>query len=125
MKKERLSRRESEVMEILHRLESGTAAEVRDAMEDAPTDPAVRSTLRILVDKGHLTFGWDGPRYVYTPAVSTNEAGRSALEGLLDTFFDGSTEGVMTALLDMRGGLSNEERTRLKKLIDEAAAEGR
>ena len=112
-------------MEILHRLESGTAAEVRDAMEDAPTDPAVRSTLRILVDKGHLNFGWDGPRYVYTPAVSTNEAGRSALEGLLDTFFDGSTEGVMAALLDMRGGLSNEERGRLKKLIDEAAAEGR
>ena len=120
-----LSRREREVMAIVHRLGRATAAEVRQVMEDAPTDAAVRSTLRILVDKEHLQFDSDGPRYVYHPTMPRTDAGRSALGTLLDTFFDGSTEGAMAALLDLRGGLDPDEKRRLKKLIDMAEEEGR
>lgn len=120
-----LSRREREAMEIIHRLGRATAAQVREAMADPPTDPAVRSTLRILVNKGHLEFEHDGPRYVYSPTVSARAARRSALEKVVRTFFDGSTEGVMAALLETRGPLSPEEKERLKELIDQAAEEGR
>lgn len=120
-----LSRREREVMEIIHSRGRATAAQVREAMEDPPTDAAVRSTLRILVEKGHLTFEYDGPRYVYTPTVPARAARRSALERVIQTFFDGSTEGVMAALIETRGPLSADERERLKRLIDEAAEEGR
>ncbi len=120
-----LSRRESEVMEIIHRLGRATAVAIREEMEDPPTDAAVRSTLRILVEKGHLVYAQDGPRYVYAPTVPRSEARRTALGRVLDTFFDGSTEGAMAALLDARGPLSAEERARLKALIDQAAEEGR
>jgi BlaI family transcriptional regulator, penicillinase repressor len=120
-----LSRREREVMEIVHRLGRTAAAEIREEMDDPPTDPAVRSTLRGLVEKGHLTFEHDGPRYVYSPTVEATEARRSALGQLVRTFFDGSTEGVMAALLETSGPLSPEEKKRLKALIDRAEEEGR
>jgi len=120
-----LTRRERQVMEIIHRRGEATAQQVREAMEDPPTDAAVRSILRILVEKGHLAFEYDGPRYVYSPTVSARTARRTALERVVSTFFDGSTEGVMAALLETRGPLSEEERMRLKTLIDEAAEEGR
>jgi predicted transcriptional regulator len=120
-----LSRRESEVMEIVHRLGRATAAAVREGMESPPTDAAVRSILRILVEKGHLVYGQDGPRYVYAPTVPRSQARKEALERVVETFFDGSTEGVMAALLDARGPLPPEERERLKALIDRAAREGR
>lgn len=120
-----LSRREREVMEIIHARGQATAAQVREAMVDPPTDAAVRSTLRILVEKGHLEHEFDGPRYVYSPIVSPRTARQTALERVLNTFFDNSTEGAMAALLEARGPLSDEERDRLKALIDRAAAEGR
>jgi predicted transcriptional regulator len=88
--KTRLSRREREVMEIVHRAGPVSAADIRAAMEDPPTDGAVRSTLRILVDKGHLSYEADGPRYLYFPTVASQDAGRSALDRLMHTFFDGS-----------------------------------
>jgi len=121
---EGLSRREREVMGIIHRLGQATAADVRGEMEDPPTDAAVRSTLRILVQKGHLEFEFDGPRYVYCPTVSATTARRAALDNVVRTFFDGSAEGVMAALLETRG-LTAREKTRLKKLIDRASEEGR
>jgi predicted transcriptional regulator len=120
-----LSRREREAMEIVHRLGRATAAEVREEMEDPPTDAAVRSTLRILVNKGHLEFEHDGPRYVYSPTLSARTARRSVLEKVVQTFFDGSTEGVMATLLEARGPLTSEEKRRLKEMIDQAAEEGR
>ncbi|MEJ2203479.1 MAG: BlaI/MecI/CopY family transcriptional regulator [Gemmatimonadota bacterium] len=120
-----LSRREREVMEILHRLGSGTASEVRDGMHDPPSNAAVRSTLRILVDKGHLVHEYDGPRYVYSPTVSAAAARRTVLDQLLSTFFDGSTEGAMAALLEAGGPLTPEIKARLKALIDRAEEEGR
>jgi predicted transcriptional regulator len=122
---EHLSRREREVMEILHRLGRATAAEIRGEMAEAPTDAAVRSTLRILGEKGHVGFVADGPRYVYTPTVSARAARRSAIERVVHTFFDGSTEGAMAALLETSGPLTPEIKLRLKGLIDQAEGEGR
>lgn len=120
-----LSRREREVMEIVHRRGRATAAEIREDMADPPTDAAVRSTLRILVGKGHLGFEEDGPRYVYFPTVPAAAARRSALEAVLHTFFEGSTERVMAALLESREPLTPDEKRRLKALIDRAEDEGR
>lgn len=93
-----LSRREREVMEIIHGRGQATAAEVREAMEEPPTDAVVRSILRTLVEKEHLAFEYDGHRYVYSPTVSDQVARRSALEQVVRTFFDDSTEGVMVVM---------------------------
>ena len=122
----RLSRREREVLDIVYARGHATAAEVRGAMQDAPTDAAVRTTLRILVAKGHLRIQQDGPRYDYWPTLARTAAQRSELRHVLRTFFGGSTESALAALLDIRPGeLTDEERRRLKRLIDNAAREGR
>jgi predicted transcriptional regulator len=124
--KPKLSRREQETLDIVYAHGHATAAEVRGAMQDAPTDAAVRTTLRILVAKGHLRIEQDGPRYDYWPTVSPNVAQRSELQHVLRTFFGGSTESALAALLDIRPGeLTDEDRRRLKRLIDNAAREGR
>jgi predicted transcriptional regulator len=124
--KPKLSRREQEAIDIVYAHRHATAAEVRGAMQDAPTDAAVRTTLRILVAKGHLRIEQDGPRYDYWPTVSRHVAQRSELQHVLRTFFGGSTESALAALLDVRPGeLTDEERRRLKRLIDKAAKEGR
>jgi predicted transcriptional regulator len=94
-------------------------------MEHPPTDAAVRSVLRILVRKGHLEYEYSGPRYVYSPTVSQSEARLAALESVVRTFFDGSAEGVMAALLEVSGKLRPEEKRRLRKLVDQAEEEGR
>ena len=121
-----LSRREQEVLDIVYAREHATAAEVREAMHEPPTDAAVRTTLRILVAKGHLRIEQDGPRYDYWPTVPREAARRSELQHVLRTFFGGSTESALTALLDIQpGGLDDETRKRLKRLIDRAAKEGR
>jgi predicted transcriptional regulator len=121
-----LSRREQEVIDIVYARGHATAAEVREAMRDAPTDAAVRTTLRILVAKGHLRIEQDGPRYNYWPTVTPEAARRSELQHVLRTFFGGSTENALATLLDIRPGTLNDEtRRRLKRLIDEAAKQGR
>ena len=125
-KKPTLSRREQEILDIIYGRGHATAAEVRSAMQDAPTDAAVRTTLRILVAKGHLRIEQDGPRYDYWPTLARQEAQRSELLHVLRTFFGGSTESALAALLDLRGGeLHDGERRRLKRIIDTAAKEGR
>ena len=121
-----LSRREREVMHIVHELGDATAASIRDRMAKPPTDAAVRSVLRILVEKGHLEFRHDGPRYVYRATAPAQRVGRSAIEQVVKTFFGGSIEGAVAALLETDdGNLTTEERERLKQLIDDAAREGR
>ena len=121
-----MSRREREVMDIVYRLGRATAAEVRAAMAQPPTDPAVRTTLRVLVRKGRLTHEYDGPRYVYFPTVAREAARRSAFRHLLDTFFGGKAHGAMAALLDMEDtGLSSKQRRRLRELIDDADRKGK
>jgi BlaI family penicillinase repressor len=125
-RKPTLSRREQEVLDIVYARGHATAVEVREAMHDAPTDAAVRTTLRILVAKGHLRIEPDGPRYDYWPTVPRETARRSELQHVLRTFFGGSTESALATLLDLRPGELNEEtRRRLKRLIDKAAKEGR
>ncbi len=122
----KLSRREREVMDIVHRRTRCTAAEIRRAMADPPTDAAVRSILRILVSKGLLRIEQEGPRYAYLATAPREEARRSALEHVMQTFFDGSAEGAMAALLDMKSDtLGDDERRRLKEMIDRATEEGR
>ena|SRR5688572_22210254 len=123
--KPKLSRREQEILDIVYRQGHATAADVRAAMQDAPTDAAVRTTLRILVDKGHLRIEQHGPRYDYWPTVSPETARRSELQHVVRTFFGGSAESALATLLDIQPGLTPDSRRRLKQLIDQAAKEGR
>jgi BlaI family transcriptional regulator, penicillinase repressor len=121
-----LSRREQEVLDIVYARKHATAVEVREAMREAPTDAAVRTTLRILVAKGHLRIEQDGPRYDYWPTVSRQAARRSALQHVLRTFFGDSTESALATLLDIQPGeLDDAARRRMKELIDRSAKEGR
>ncbi|HEX2091710.1 MAG TPA: BlaI/MecI/CopY family transcriptional regulator [Longimicrobiaceae bacterium] len=116
-----LSRRERQIMDVIYRLERATAAEVLDRLPDPPSYSAVRTLLRILEEKGHLRHEQDGPRYVYLPTVPRDSAKESALKHLLRTFFDGSTEAAVAALLDLQGeDLSDRELDRLARLIDQA-----
>lgn len=121
-----LSRRERQIMDILYRLGSATAAEVQENIADAPSYSAVRALLRILEDKGHIRHAYDGPRYVYAPIVSRPAAQKSALKQIVKTFFDGSTSNAVAALLDMSASdLSESELNRLAKLVEQAKQEGK
>ena len=118
-----LSRREREIVDILHRMGQATANEVHEAMPDAPTYSAVRSTLRILEEKGHVKHIEDGKRYVYLPAEPRQAAAQSALDQVVQTFFGGSLEGVVrTFLSGNEASVSNEELDRLAALIESAKA---
>jgi len=121
-----LSRRERQIMEIVWERGRATAAEVRAHMPDPPSYSAVRAQLRILEDKGHLRHEQEGPRYVFLPTVPPEEASETALRKLVRTFFGGSPEGAMAALLDLEGDhLDDEALERLSELIEEAKREGR
>lgn len=113
-------------MDILYEAGSATAVQIRARMADPPTDSAVRSILRILINKRHLTRELDGPRYVYAPTTPVPRASRSAMRHVLSTFFGGSVEGAVATLLKLgEGDLTPVERERIKAMIDEAAEEGR
>jgi predicted transcriptional regulator len=121
-----LSKREKEILDIVYARGHASAAEVREDMKDPPTYAGVRTILRVLVDKGHLRIEEDGPRYDYWPTVPAEAARRSELQHLLRTFFGGSVESALATLLDVQGEtISDAERKRLKRLIDDAAREGR
>lgn len=117
-----MSRREREVMDILHELQQGTAAQIQKRMDAPPSNGAIRSVLRILVQKGHLRVEQDGPRYVYSPTEPLGDARRSAVGHLLHTFFGGSVQGVIATLLEDTK-LTEEEQVRIKTMIDQAAKE--
>lgn len=120
-----LSRRERQIMDVLYTSGRSTAAEVQTAMPDPPSYSAVRAMLRILEEKGHVRHEQDGPRYVYLPTVGRDSAKRSALQHMLRTFFDGSAEQAIAALLDHSSAkLSDDELERLARLIDQARASG-
>ena len=117
-----LSRRERQIMDILYRLGSATAAEIRANLPEAPTYSTVRALLRILEEKGHLKHHYDGPRYVFTPVVSRPAAQKSALRQMVRTFFDGSATQAVAALLDMSAReLTDEELDKLGKLVEPSA----
>lgn len=113
-------------MDILYESGGATAVQIRERMADPPTDSAVRSILRILINKGHLTRELDGPRYVYAPATPVPRASRSAMRHVLSTFFGGSVESAVATLLKLHeGDLKPAQRKRIKAMIDEAAEQGR
>ena len=123
---EGLSRRERQIMDVIYRMGEAAVSEVRDEMEDAPSYSAVRAMLRILEETGQLPHRQDGPRYVYGPVRPIEEATESALERVLSTFFEGSAERAMAALLDMSSTrMSSDELDRLSKMIEAAREEGR
>lgn len=124
-KQETLSRREREMMNIIFRNGTATANEVLEGMTEAPSYSAVRATLRVLEQKGHVRHQHDGTRYVYLPTTPRDKAGVSALDQLLNTFFDGSAANVVATLLERKEKLTSEELDRLSRLIDEARKEGR
>jgi BlaI family transcriptional regulator, penicillinase repressor len=120
-----LTKREREIMDILYRQGRTTAGEIRAALSGEPSDSTVRTQLRVLEDKGHVRHEEEGLRYVYMPAMARQAARKSALRHLVDTFFDGSAENVVAALLGGEGArLSDEELQRISDLVSKARKEG-
>ena len=120
-----LSRRERQIMDILYRRGRATAADVMEDLSGEPSYSTVRTQLRVLEEKGHVSHEEDGVRFVYVAAVPRRAARKSALRHLVDTFFDGSAEQVVAAVL---GGettrLSEEELNRIAELVAKARKEG-
>src|SRR3954453_3018710 len=120
---DKLSRREREIMNILYRLEQATAADVHERLSGEPSYSTVRAQLRILEEKGLITHQEDGARYVFRPVLPREDAGRSALRSLLDTFFEGSAERMVASLLDDASTkLGRSELDRLARLVEDAKA---
>jgi BlaI family penicillinase repressor len=121
-----LSRRERQIMEILYQRGKASAAEVREAMADAPSYSAVRAMLRVLEEKGHVRHQAEGLKYVYVPTITRDKAKRSAVKHVLDTFFGGSPEQIVAALLDVSSTrLTREELDRMAEMIERAKKEER
>ncbi len=120
-----LSRRERQIVDALFRLGRASAADVRAAIPSPPSYSAVRALLRILEDKGHVRHEQDGPRYVYMPTVARENAKRSALRHMVQTFFEGSTAQAISALLDSSASkLDDAELDRLSRMIADARKRG-
>ena len=116
-----LSRRERQIMDILFRRGRATAAEVMEELPGEPSYSTVRTQLRVLEEKGHVRHELDGVRFVYMPVLARQAARKSALRHLVDTFFDGSSEQAVAALLGGEGArLSDEELDRIAKLVTKA-----
>jgi predicted transcriptional regulator len=120
-----LSRRERQIMDILYRRGRATAGEVMAELSGEPSYSTVRAQLRVLEEKGHVRHEEEGLRYVYAPAVPRHAARKSALRHLVDTFFDGSAEKAVSALLGGEGArLTDEELDRIAETIAKARKEG-
>jgi BlaI family penicillinase repressor len=120
------SRRERQIMDVLHARQSATVAEILAAIPEPPGYSSVRAQLRILVEKGHIKHRQEGVRYVYFPCASRASASRSALKRLVSTFFQGSATEAVAALLDAHDQrLSDAELDKLQQLIKQARKEGR
>lgn len=120
-----LTRRESQIMAILHRRQRATVEEIRAELPDAPGPSSVRKLLEIMIERGLLRREYDGPRYAYFPTVKPEEASRSALKQLVRTFFNNSPGSAMAALLDLPGTpLSDDEYRRLTTLLRQLHEQG-
>ena len=120
-----LSRRERQIIDILYRRGRATAAEVMAELPGEPSYSTVRTQLRVLEGKGHVRHEQDGQRYVYTPAVPRRTVRRSAMKHLVETFFDGSVEQAVAALLGGEGSrLTDEQLDRIEDLIKKARKDG-
>jgi len=121
-----LSRRERQIMDILYRLGRATANEVMNALSGEPNYSTVRTQLRVLESKGHIRHEEEGLRFVYMPTVPRHAVRQSALRHMLETFFEGSAEKLLSTLLGSEGGkLSDEELERLAQLIEKTRKGGR
>jgi predicted transcriptional regulator len=120
-----LTRRERQIMDVLYRRNRATAAEVMAELTGEPNYSTVRTQLRVLEDKGHVRHEEEAGRYVYAPAVPRHAARKSALKHLVETFFDGSAEQVVAAVLGGEASRhSDEELDRVSALIDKARKDG-
>ena len=121
-----LSRRERQIMDILYQRGKASASEVREAMEAAPGYSAVRAMLRVLEEKGHVRHQAEGLKYVYVPTVARDKAKRSAVKHVMETFFNGSAEQIVAALLDVASTqLTRGELDRMSEMIEKAKKEGK
>ncbi|MBS1833040.1 MAG: BlaI/MecI/CopY family transcriptional regulator [Acidobacteria bacterium] len=118
-----LSRRERQIMDVLYQKGRASAADIQEAIADAPGYSAIRALLRILEEKGHVRHEADGAKYVYLPTGSIEKAKRSAVRHMIDTFFQGNIETAVAALIDGKSKrISSAELDRIAKLIAEAKA---
>ena len=125
-KHQALSRRERQIMDVLYQRGRASAAEIHQSLPDPPSYSAVRAKLRVLEDKGHIKHQEEALRYVYMPTLAPDRARRSALRHVVDTFFHGSVEQVVAALIDHSAvNVSKEELDRMSVMIDKAREEGR
>lgn len=121
MKPPQLSRREREIMDVVYRMGEATAADVHSHLSEPPTYTTVRGLLRILVDKGHLSYEQDGKRYIYKPSTPRPAAGVSSMAHVVNTFFGGSAADAFAALLGSKSGaIAPEELARLGELVAKA-----
>jgi len=119
-----LSRRERQIMDILYERGRASAAEIHQALPDAPTYSAVRAKLRVLEEKSHIRHEEEDLRYVYVPTMPRDTARKSALRHLVSTFFEGSVEDAVAALLDLSSAkLSPAELNRIQGIINQARKE--
>ena len=120
-----LSRRERQIMDILYQRGRATAAEIHEALPDAPSYSAVRAKLRVLEEKGHVRHEEEALRYVYLPTVARDMARKSALRHMVSTFFAGSVEETVAALLDMSAAnLAPGDLERISQMIETARKQG-
>ena len=120
-----LSRRERQIMDILYQRGRAAASEIHEALPDRPSYSAVRAKLRVLEEKGHVRHEEQALRYVYLPTLARDTARRSALRHMVSTFFEGSVEDTVAALLDLSAAsLSKVDLDRISNLIEEAKKEG-
>src|SRR5215467_7190643 len=121
-----LTRRERQIMDILYRRGRATAGEVMEELSGEPNYSTVRTQLRVLEEKGHVKHEEVGLRYVYSPTVPRSAVRQSALKHLIDTFYDGSTEKVVAALLGVEGSkLSQDELGRIAEMVEKARKGGK
>ena len=120
-----LSRRERQMMDILYQRGRATAQEIMEALPDPPTYSAVRAKLRVLEEKGHVRHQEESLRYVYLPVVARDAARKSALRHMVSTFFAGSVQDTVAALLDLStANLKSADLDRITELIEQARKEG-
>ena len=115
-----LTRRESQIMEILHRRQRATIEEIREELAEAPSPSSVRKLLDIMIERRLISRRYDGPRFVYFPAAKPQDAARSAIRQLVRTFFNDSPSSAMAALLDSTEEISEQEYKRLSALLKQA-----
>jgi BlaI family penicillinase repressor len=119
-----LSRRERQIMDILYSRGRASASEIHRSLPDPPTYSAVRAKLRVLEEKGHVRHEEESLHYVYLPTLPRETARRSALRHMVSTFFEGSVEQAVAALIDLSAArLSADKLDKIAALIDEARKE--